>query len=124
MVNYSDYIGIPFVKNGRDINGLDCYGLVMLLYKKIYNIDLPDYASPDTYSDIEALMNTEKQKWLACDIEVGSVLIFSIKGYGCHVGMVIEPDKMIHTWESTNGVTIERISLSWQNRIMGCYKWN
>ena len=123
MLDYSKYIGIPFKYGGRDKNALDCYGLVMLLYKELHNIILPDMASPEYLKDIEDLMNVEKLNWTPSPIEEGAVLIFNIKGYGSHVGYYIGEDKMIHTWEKTSGVTIERISFSWQNRILGSYKY-
>ena len=123
MISYSDYIGIPFKYGGRDRKNLDCYGLVMLLYKELKGIEVPDVNSPEILEDIANLVSKEKTKWKECDIEEGAVLIFSIKGYGAHVGYVIGPDKMIHTWEKTNGVTIERISFAWKHRILGCYKY-
>jgi cell wall-associated NlpC family hydrolase len=121
---YSKYIGIPFAYGGRSTKELDCYGLVMLLYRDLKNIILPDVASPSYLQAIADLVSVEKLKWTPCDIQEGAVLIFSIKGYGAHVGYVIGPDKMIHTWEKTNGVTIERISYAgWNRRIIGCYKY-
>lgn len=123
MTDLADYIGIPFKYNGRTLKELDCYGLVMLLYKNLKSIDIPDVTSPEYLKEIASLVDSEKLKWKPCEIKEGAVLVFSIKGYGAHVGYVIGPDKMIHTWEATNGVTIERISFSWQNRILGCYEY-
>jgi len=39
----NDYVGIPYVCNGRTVNGFDCYGLVSDIYKKQLNIELPDW---------------------------------------------------------------------------------
>jgi cell wall-associated NlpC family hydrolase len=39
----NEYVGIPYVWGGRDINGLDCYGLCALLYKEQYDMILPDW---------------------------------------------------------------------------------
>ena len=36
------YLGIPYKNMGRDLEGLDCWGLVLALYKDILKIDLPD----------------------------------------------------------------------------------
>jgi cell wall-associated NlpC family hydrolase len=122
-VSYTDYIGIPFAYNGRDRNSLDCYGLVMLLYADLKNIKVPDVISPTYLQAMANVVSTEALKWTPCEVQEGAVLVFSIKGYGAHVGYVIGPDKMIHTWEKTNGVTIERLSTGWNRRIIGCYKY-
>ena len=37
------YIGRPYKYGGRDLDGLDCYGLVKLIYKEQYNLSLPDW---------------------------------------------------------------------------------
>jgi cell wall-associated NlpC family hydrolase len=123
MHDYSKYIGIPFKYGGRDYNVLDCYGLVMLLYKEIHGIIIDDVTSPEYLADIHNLVAVEKLKWEACEPEVGAVIVFSIRGYGAHVGYYIGNDRFIHTWEKTGGVTIERFSLSWKHRTLGVYKW-
>lgn len=124
MRNYSNYIGIPFKYGGRTNKELDCYGLYMLLSKELDGIEVPDVQSADTLEVIADLISKEKPKWKPCDIEEGALVLFSIKGYGAHVGYVIDQDRMIHTWEKTGGVTIERLSLGWKHRILGCYKYD
>ena len=37
------YVGIPYVFGGRDRSGLDCYGLVKLIYQDQYGETLPDW---------------------------------------------------------------------------------
>jgi len=39
-----EYIGIPFLEDGNDRNGLDCWRLVVMVYKERLNIDLPDFS--------------------------------------------------------------------------------
>jgi cell wall-associated NlpC family hydrolase len=122
-MTYSKYIGIPFEYGGRDYKSLDCYGLVMLIYKEIHNVDIPEIISPNTLKEIASLVDSEIPKWKPSPIEQGSVIVFNIKGYGSHVAYMIDNDRMIHTWEKTGGVTIERISLGWKNRVLGSYKY-
>lgn len=123
MNDFTQYFGIPFEYGGRDRKALDCYGLVMLIYKDIHNIEIPDVISPTFLADIENLINAEKYKWESCDLEQGCVILFNVKGYGSHVGYYLGDDKMIHTWEGTGGPTIERLAYAWKNRIIGTYKW-
>jgi cell wall-associated NlpC family hydrolase len=123
MTDLTEYIGIPFKFGGRDRNNLDCYGLVMLLYKELHGITLPDVISPTYLNEIETLLNEHKVKWEPCELEVGCVLVFNVRGYGSHVGYYLGDDRMIHTWEGTGGVMIERIAFSWKNRLIGSYKW-
>lgn len=40
----NEYIGIPYVGEGRSRDGLDCYGLVLLIYKDHFGIELPDWS--------------------------------------------------------------------------------
>lgn len=39
----NEYVGIPYRWGGRDESGLDCYGLVKLVYANEYGIELPDW---------------------------------------------------------------------------------
>ena len=37
------YVGIPYEFGGRDLDGLDCYGLVKRVYADQYQTQLPDW---------------------------------------------------------------------------------
>jgi cell wall-associated NlpC family hydrolase len=138
-INYEDYIGVPFVKGGRSVEkdgGYDCYGLVMAI-KKESGVKLPDFSSPEFHRDIHLKIEDEKtksdwiNKWSSQDgeflplsiVESGDILLIKLKKYACHVGICISPDRFIHSWEDTNGATIEKVSF-WQKKIVGLYKYN
>lgn len=38
------YIGKPYKYGGRTLDGLDCYGLVKLIYQNEYHIKMPDWS--------------------------------------------------------------------------------
>lgn len=134
---FDDLIGTPFVEGGRDPKtGIDCYGLLMVAYSRLGKT-IPDYRSPALHSEMEALITTEKSRWVchaanADDVsfekcQPGRTLLLNIlagnQAYNSHVGFVHKPGWFLHAWEKTNGVTAERISL-WKRRIVGVYEFN
>jgi len=42
--NFSKYLGIPYKNNGRSFDGVDCFGLVSLVFAIEKKITLPDYS--------------------------------------------------------------------------------
>lgn len=117
---FGDLIGTPFEYGGRG-DTLDCYGLVMLLHREA-GIELPDFKSPSDHARIAAMMALERDFWAECSPDPGAVVLFRIGRHAAHVGVVIENDRFIHTWEQSNGVIIERLS-DWKNRIVGFYEY-
>ena len=86
---YKDLIGIPFVDGGRDYHGLDCYGLVMLIYARM-GILLDEYniAANDLVNVNKELVNRQSVWNKIENPEVGCVVLLS---NGCshsanHVG--------------------------------------
>ena len=39
----NNYIGLPYAFGGRDRKGVDCYGLIRLIFENEYQIQLPDW---------------------------------------------------------------------------------
>ena len=50
-IDLNQYIGVPYLNQGRTAKGWDCYGLVKELYRLHKNITLPDW-QVDAYSRI------------------------------------------------------------------------
>lgn len=125
------YIAIPFVEKGRDKAGLDCYGLVRLVYGQEIGIDLPDYlAAYETTDDREALnalisheksqLWREKPNGRECEFDVA---VLKMRGVPMHVGVVIGGGKMLHCLKGV-GTSIERYnSIKWQSSVAGFFGW-
>jgi cell wall-associated NlpC family hydrolase len=39
----NDYVGVPYVPNGRNRSGWDCWGLVLAVYRDRLGVELPDW---------------------------------------------------------------------------------
>jgi len=130
MLDFSPYIGIEFKSCGRDRSGLDCWGLLCLIYKERLGISLPSYIDEYTdaysYRKISDAVNTHLPEWIpikAGSEKVFDVVIFKLRGLPIHLGMVIKPGQMIHVFSRLN-TCIERYnSPLWAKRIRGIYRY-
>lgn len=124
-----DIIGSPFVNKGRDVlNGLDCWGLVMEVFRR-YGIELPDFTIDHfAYAKIDELAeNTiETHKWEVMhhvtDKDVPLVVLMRVHPkYITHAGVYVGKGKIIHTMEKTGGVISKASTL--RNQIIGYYRF-
>jgi sulfur carrier protein ThiS len=123
------YIGIPFKDGGRDSNGVDCWGLVRLVYKNEFNINLPSFSNEySTTSDVERLeelINQYREGWTETkEPKEGSIVLFRMMGRGTHVGVLVNTTQFLHVNEDSTS-TIENISSHrWKDRILGFYNYS
>lgn len=123
----NDYVGIPFKPLGRTREGADCWGLVRLVQKEVFDRDLPDLAYDDV-ADAEANEALAKRTAKALRLtwwEVGKmrdpipgdILMLKVGGFAGHVGVVIDSERFLHCWRGGNA-TIERYKApQWKHRI-------
>lgn len=109
------YDKVPYVKRGRDMQGLDCWGLVRLARKEIYGFPfLPSYAEIDPMdkrSLTEACAETV-QKHLMPSTPMPGHIAAAYQGRICvHVGIVIEVDGITFILETDDPHGVERTPL-------------
>lgn len=128
MIDTSKYIGIKYTNHGRGFSGVDCWGLVWLVYKNEFGIELPlwtsEYADANKASYKELTSNREYfSLWKELPSAVyGSVGLFQI-ARNFHVGLCLDPRslRILHILEGSNAA-IERVdSVLWKHRIRGWY---
>lgn len=124
-----DYIGIPFKEKGRDRNGCDCWGLVYLILRAVFNIDVPSYAegyeTVQDQAEIMALRDRELPSWrevVRADAMAGDVIALRIQGEPTHYGLVLEPGLMLHTHKGIDSCAERYDGLLWKHRIVGIYR--
>lgn len=125
---YNKYIGLPYKDGGRDTEGLDCWGLVRLVYKDKYEIDLPSFTNSYTTTNdrehLHELIARHKEYWeLTTEPEEGSVVLMRVLGTNTHVGIYLGNSKFLHIRENTQAVVESIDSSTWKHRIIGYFKY-
>ena len=123
------YIGIPFVSNGRSIDGCDCYGLVRLVLRNEYGVNLPELS--DNYADAlnikeTARLFTENLPVLAGEKidapEEKAVAVITERGAAAHIGIAAGGGYILHTGVKTGSVCQRETHPGLQGRIEGYYR--
>lgn len=124
------YIGLPFKERGRNIKGLDCWGLVRLALMEQFDIYPPSYIS--SYSStinqdqIGALVRRETLDWkhIKPNEEMcGDIVILRMRGAPMHVGLVLGDKSMLHIERGINSVIERYNALRWKNRVVGFFRY-
>lgn len=132
-INYADLIGVKFKNRGRDItSGVDCYGLVMEVYKRC-GVELPEYTADfDNMDKINSIFSGCIDcggNWKKIDLSslkapcLIAIRFGSPPGVVNHAGCYIGNGKFIHIRENI-GVCIDNInSPAWRKVIVGFYEY-
>lgn len=129
MTWYNKYIGVPFAEKGRDLQGVDCWGLVCVIYEKEFGIKLPTYVECYNSTDDREILSrliadesashwVEQKKPKEFD-----VLVLNVDGLPFHVGIYTYDRKFIHCEKGFNTVHSKLDSFRWRNRLAGVYRW-
>ncbi|MFK2905003.1 C40 family peptidase [Dyella ginsengisoli] len=124
----ADYIGIPYVDKGRSATGVDCWGLVVCVYREVFQRALPDCS--------EAYTDGEDWPGIAAEIErvrgdgwqrteqprMGDVVVLAIAGRPWHCGVMLNSLAFLHAAPG-DSVKWDRLdNHRWNRRIEGIYR--
>lgn len=128
---WNDYIGLPFLKNGRDRAGLDCWGLARLAYLDNLGIDLPSFGG--CYELVNA--GIVEQERLRDDVIQGwsevtgeaylpfDLIICTLGSNPFHCGLITRPGEMLHIMAGCDAVVETYTGRGWQRRLEGVYRY-
>ncbi len=125
---YEDLIGVPYKFGGRDLDGMDCWGLCIEVARR-NGVDLPDYPFLSNYQEkvISDLVRAEKGKFkkFFSPEPFSIVTLYISRPFVSHCGMVMEDCKsFIHTMQARGRSCIEKLDHPfWKTRIEGFYQW-
>ncbi len=135
MTNWTKYINIPFKDLGRNFEGVDCYGLIALIYEKEKDILIPDYTELlygqdrcDIKTKQDHILESIGISWVKTEgkLKPFDVLIFN-KGctskIAAHVGLYVSNGKFIHVLEDFPS-SLERFDNPfWKSKFYGAMRW-
>ena len=120
------YIGIPFKDGGRDFSGLDCWGLVRLVWHEERGILMPDmgdeYSSAFERGDVCGLFGKYTAQDWNVDVtdmprQMLDVLVFSFGTLELHAGLWVAPGEMLHVMKGME-TAVERYDIAkWSKRL-------
>lgn len=102
-MDFNQYVGLPYLDKGRDRAGLDCWGLLRLVYEEQAGIILPSYAEHySTAEDRQAIADLiagRQQPWSEIAEEAVKPLdglLMCHGGLERHVGVVVRRGYVLH----------------------------
>ncbi|SDY55577.1 C40 family peptidase [Citreimonas salinaria] len=128
-IDWSAYVGLPHRDHGRDRNGVDCWGLLRLVYAEQLGIDLPSYA--DRYADtaeraaLDALLSDPdcRAPWApVAAARPFDALLFRAGRYAQHVAVAVDARHMLHVHARTASVIVPVADQPWGNRLLGTFR--
>lgn len=122
------YVGLPFAERGRSRAGLDCWGLVCLVYREHLGIELPhhaeDYVSTADREALRRLVEDGRSAWR--EIAPAKARCFDlveISNVGVpHIGMVAGPGLMLHIEAGADSVIEALGSARIARRVRGFFR--
>ena len=125
-IDVTDLLGVPYEKNGRTLDGLDCYGLVLEVCKR-FGYKLPDFEYDNTsYSSFITARNSIKPSDYGLEIsdspyKQGDLILFKVKcQFDNHCGVYLGDDQFIHC--DMFGVHVQSLK-DYPFEIGSVYKW-
>jgi cell wall-associated NlpC family hydrolase len=125
------YVGLPFQDGGRTRDGLDCYGMVVLVYREEFNLELPTYQgayrSAQEREEVAALLASQipADAWrpVTGAPRVGDAVVFRVLSQPWHVGVMVSATEFLHVEQGARFACIERLDAwRWARRRHGIYR--
>lgn len=124
-MNYDNLVGLQY-SSGKQ----DCYGLVRAFYSQVFDIDLPNYARPKDWWNMEMDLYTEryhKNGFRLLDVhpseyQFGDVFLIAYRStVPNHAGVLVEKGQILHHF--TNRLSsVDPYKGIWRNNTVGVYR--
>lgn len=120
-----DYIGTPFVHQGRTKKGVDCVGLLIVVAREFNLIDPDyDYTNYGKFNDPKILLRELDRFMIRKSIKErieGDIVCFALPSFPCHVAICSGHGKIIHALNTRKKVVEHTLTQGWEKKIRLCY---
>lgn len=106
LARYEVWKGVPHRIGGTDRRGVDCSGLMQIVFREAFDMELP------RTSREQSLLG---QSVRPVEMRPGD-LVYFIDKRGDHIGVVVEQGRFLHA-SSTVGVTVSQFDAYWLPRL-------
>lgn len=129
-MNFDRYIGLPWIDHGGDFSGVDCWGLLRLVYRNELGIELPSYsekyARDADRRDIAALIAGEREPW--DEIAQGHEQTFDgvlmrDGNVARHIGIVARSGRVLHVEHRRPSLIENYRAGTLRPRIVGFFRY-
>lgn len=107
------YLLIPFLNDGRDINGCDCWGLVRLIMKNKAHIDVPSYGEVsglEIAKTARSMIEGFETKWWKPVEKPNLFDVVVMRRHGMqdigHAGIMVNDKELVHTEKKSGPVMV------------------
>lgn len=127
-MTFDRFVGLPWRDRGRDFSGVDCWGLVRLVYACLLGIDLPshsgDYVTAADAQALQQLIAGSMGEWTTVidGVRRFDGVLMTRAGVIRHIGVVTDPGFMLHVDEGGASVIERYQSSRLSRRVAGFYR--
>lgn len=120
-------LGVPFQHAGRNKNGVDCVGLLILASREagIFIADDTSYSTVVNADYLWRRLLTSCTQIEQADAGIGDVVLFKINGSAQHVAMITEVEprlSIIHSFQTLGRVVEHEFDRHWLGRVAGYFR--
>lgn len=127
----ADYVGIPYKALGREKDGLDCWGLLYVVQKEVFGLDIGEYGGVGFEKGCDRKALSEFMDRHRCEWErvapgkerVGDGILLRAMGAPIHVGIVVAPGWMLHCEQNVEACIEQYTGVRWGRRVEGIYRY-
>jgi cell wall-associated NlpC family hydrolase len=119
------YLGIPFVHRGRSMDGFDCFGLIIAVYKDLGHtiLDIGEYDLDWGIKGGNLFVENYHKQWEQVDApQLFDVVLFANnKKAIVHGGIMLDNNRFLHTCKA--GTVIGNLnSREWKEHTAGFFR--